>query len=533
MPNEIRELKSVYFKELKGLRDVTIDFGDNDNRITGIFGLNGSGKSTILHTIMCIYAQDANSKNCKVPSEFIADTQMSRYFKHIGGQYWQNSEYSVTFMYEHKIDSNHSEYRIEKDSKIYKKYYRSGGTRKVRSEWVPRKAAKRKRNVFYLPIKSCIPDIEGITIKSPGVGTKSVIAIANDKILTACSRIMGRTYSDIKHVETLHLKHDGYSVLLNNATQYHSLSMGAGEQRLLRMLEVLFNAPRKSLIIIDEIDLTLHTAALKELFVVMQRVANDNKLQIVFTSHRQEILNMSGINVRFIINTPHQTYCLDNPTVQCYELLTGQPNKYLNVFVEDDTSYHIVEKILMQHKIHRNTHIYIAGAASNAIPIACALEVQRNIENKDENRKNTLFVLDGDVSVTPEEKMKTINRTLSGTGEEFEQKRANVLSTIVQYNSIESKIQHGKNMCPEEFILEAIKELPENGDNPEIIHEAKRSPSVLDVHDCLNQILDQGYNIHDILNTFRSNTVKWNNYVQTIDQWAADRAEDIQRDLVE
>ena len=81
---EIRELKSISISKLKGLRNVTIDFGDENHRITGIFGLNGSGKTTILHTIMCLYAQSYNQTN--ISKEYIADTQMSRYYKHIGNQ---------------------------------------------------------------------------------------------------------------------------------------------------------------------------------------------------------------------------------------------------------------------------------------------------------------------------------------------------------------------------------------------------------------------------------------------------------------
>lgn len=44
---------------------------------------------------------------------------------------------------------------------------------------------------------------------------------------------------------------------------------------------------------IDEIDLTIHTAALKELIKIMAEEASkpDRLLQVVFTSHRQELMH--------------------------------------------------------------------------------------------------------------------------------------------------------------------------------------------------------------------------------------------------
>ena len=50
--------------------------------------------------------------------------------------------------------------------------------------------------------------------------------------------------------------------------------MGAGEQRLFSLLETLYSMPPESLLLIDELDLTLHTLALKKLVREMVKVAN-------------------------------------------------------------------------------------------------------------------------------------------------------------------------------------------------------------------------------------------------------------------
>lgn len=524
---EIRELKSISITKLKGLKKVAIDFGDDEHRITGIFGLNGCGKTTILHTIMCLYRQTYRGMIAK---EYVADTQMSRYFKHVGDQYWRDSEYKVKFMYEHQNADGSKQYIEEEDPKTYKKYYSEGRNgRRAHSEWSPRNRSKQERSVFFMPIHSCMPDLEEITLKSPSVNTYAELPIQkSDAIRAAFSQIMGRSYTCVNHVDTGHLKHYGYNVDADG-NAYHSLSMGAGEQRLLRILEVLYNAPQKSLIVIDEIDLTLHTAALRELFVIMRRLAKTNKLQIVFTSHRQEIMDFDNVNVRFIINTPTQTFCLSNPTAQCYEQLTGVCKKSLRVFVEDDTSKYIVEQVLMQHKLKRYTEIVIAGAAKNLIAFACAIEIQKPINSED--RSNTLFVIDGDEYEDTEKKIKQIKNILTGNGEEMDQRRSNVLTMLTQYQSIPSLMKADKNMSPEEYIYNALIAIPEGEGNPEIVSYAKGIGVVADAHDYLIKMIENDLDIKDIMMTFRA-TDKWQDYVHLVDAWAAERQRELEAERV-
>lgn len=531
MPHTIRELKSISIRKLKGLTDVTIDFGDKDHRITGIFGLNGSGKTTVLHTIMCIYKQIHNP-HISIPSEYVANTRMSRYFKHVGNQYWQDSDYSVTYMYETVNAVGERIYAEETDKKKFKKYYHPNAGRRMRSEWTPRERAKHERYVYYIPLKSCIPDIEEIQ------STNATIRVDNDatdinraqQICAIASQIMGKHYEIVNRVGTSFIKHSCYNVRTTECGQYHSLSMGAGEQRLFRILEVLFNAPNNALIVIDEIDLTLHTAALRELFSQMQRLAQSKKLQIVFTSHRQEIMDFPNVNVRYLINTGRKTFCIDNPTTQCYEQLTGKTNTYLKIFVEDEMSKCIVEKILMKYKLKRHAQIIIYGAVSNAIPIASALEIQLPLNDVDQ-RRNILFVLDGDVYQTDEQKQNQINKILSGNGDEIEQRRRNVLRMLSQYASIASVIQQNKNMCPEEYIYNAIIELPENNGNPEIVDAARSLGVVVDPHDYINK-LEENYDIHDIVNVFISNNEKWESYTRMVDSWISARKIEFDRERI-
>lgn len=55
MPVQVikQSIDRVYFTQLKGLKNLSIDF--RDKNVTAIFGINGCGKSTILHALACLY----------------------------------------------------------------------------------------------------------------------------------------------------------------------------------------------------------------------------------------------------------------------------------------------------------------------------------------------------------------------------------------------------------------------------------------------------------------------------------------------
>ena len=51
-----QKLKSLSIKGLRNLKDLNISFEDKE--VTGIFGVNGCGKTTLLYTILCLYNQE-------------------------------------------------------------------------------------------------------------------------------------------------------------------------------------------------------------------------------------------------------------------------------------------------------------------------------------------------------------------------------------------------------------------------------------------------------------------------------------------
>ena len=171
--------------------------------------------------------------------------------------------------------------------------------------------------------------------------------------------------------------------------------MGAGEQRVFLILLEVLKAPKNALILIDEIDLLLHQDALIKLLRQLDKIAEDKKLQIIFTTHAQEILSLDFIAVRHILQTEKKTLCFTSTKPDALQRLTGKSERLLEIFVEDDLAASIIQKICLQKQMKKYVAIKRFGAAQNCYTTACgALLI--GIDNID----NMLFVLDGDIDTS-------------------------------------------------------------------------------------------------------------------------------------
>lgn len=483
-------LKSLKINRLRGVKDLDISF--EGSPVTGIFGLNGSGKTTILQVVMCLF-RAKNSEN----------TKMSRFFKYTSAaNNWIGSSYSAVMDYCQFSGRRH--FSITDKIINYSK---------PASEWSPRQARKPDRNVIYISLSDSIPDIEKVSDKK--VTFRPLVGDALDaEISIAATQIMEVRYENLQVSKIDKL--DCFTVD-KDGVPCHTLNLGAGEQKVFRILQRLFRAPAYSLIVIDEIDLTLHTAALRRLIHVMVDEASkpDRQLQIVFSSHRQELMKNAEFNVRYIMNTSAKTFCLDNPSEECYEQLSGTPEKYLKVYIEDEIAEAIINKCMQECGMSKHFITCRFGSITNSVRLALGLACQYDDVN---GMNDVVFFGDGDVEdFTKEVKIKgQIERTLTG-GEVFLQERRDKVLSIIKHfcpPTINGRKQH-----PEEFIHDALGEIDENNCSyPEIVKDSKAIFNVINHHDYVNVLLDNGYALRDII-TLVATTAQWNDYVKDVKDW--------------
>ena len=477
-------IKYIYIKKLKQLEQVKCSF--EGHNITAILGINGCGKSTILHALACCYQPLTNGQ----------DHKFSDFFLPNNFNIWDGSEFQIHYSFKdrdtEKLDN----------IKVYKKNA---------DRW-SRYANRPKRDVFYIGITSCVPDIEKVK-------ERNKIDIANKRenatlqtIIDKISYILGGQYQNCYNGSRAKKK---YRIVKRDGLEYPSLAMGAGEQRLLTILETVFSAPKYSLILIDELDLTLHTQALNRLLNILIEQSTIKNLQIIFTTHRENITKRADINIRHLYQTNDKTFCFEGINNACMDVLTGTIDKPIKIFVEDLLSKSIINAIAKELKIQRYCEINTFGDIQNGFTVAAV----KAVENKD--IENILVVLDGDKYVSEEEKQSILKKRFSGNTPYEEEIRAKSLSLIKEYN-------HPQHKSPDRFIIDTVRDLNKESE----IHDIVVALGELqNDHDYTEQIADklgiERKAAGEELIREIQNSDEWKNYVQPIYEWLQNRKQSL------
>ncbi|HIF5803002.1 TPA: AAA family ATPase [Vibrio parahaemolyticus] len=484
-----QKLESLKVRKLKNLIELELDF--EGSPVTAILGPNGNGKSTVLHALACAYQPVDKGENLKFSNFFLPSPDAL----------WNESYIEITHTYRDGA-TLHSSVKT---------------TYEKTSRWKPIYARQPKRDLFYIGIDKCVPMIE--MEKKQAKINYSTNEVAEDvftTILQKASLILNRKYLKYNIHTASGKNFMGVEV---EGLRYSALSMSAGEQKVFHILTTLYNAPNNSLILIDELDLLLHDKAMMALIKVIHTRAVDKSLQVVFTTHRETVISLSDIiNIRHLLSTPSKTLCFNETTPDAINRLTGEQPKPLELFVEDDLSSAIVTKLASQLRGKRLVSIQRFGAASNSFTAAAGLL----FSNQDIS--NTLFVLDGDVYSTQEQKIGQLNKVITGTDQLSEDYKAKAIGVIRQYN-----LPHGAK--PEPYLHELICNVgqSDNDEFQEIIEAAIEIVVVDESHKYINDIIDRlglerKVGLSKIIDLVAT-TNAWDVYTAEIKEWLQDKIE--------
>lgn len=479
-----QKLHTLRIDHLKNLIDLEISF--DRSAITAILGPNGNGKSTILHALACAFQPNSGGENYKFSSFFLPNPDAL----------WNGSKFEITHSFrEEKEPQDHVKSRYEKKT----------------DRWSPKYDRRPKRDIFYIGIDKCVPLIESERKHSKiNYSTRSISDDIIDNILSNASHVLNKNYSRY-NIHTASGK-EFVGVEVGNL-KYSALSMSAGEQKVFFILEKIFKAGKFSLILIDELDLLLHDSAMKKLIEVIGKRASDKELQIIFTTHRESILELEeSINIRHIVCRPEKSLCFNETKPDAINRLTGRQLRPIEVFVEDDLACAIVRKISAQLGGAKYVSIQEYGAASNCFTLIGGILL------KGDNSDNFAFVLDGDVFLQEDEKRKQIQRVITGNDNQAEFYRKAALSKIYQF-------QLPDDTNPEKHIHNLIvsSEITNNSEFREIIDAAKEIVAVNDNHKFIADLIDRlGWErnvglskIMDLVST----TPSWNDFTAEIRDW--------------
>lgn len=485
-----QRLHILKIAKLKNIKDLCISF--EHNNITGIFGPNGCGKSTVLHALACCF---------QTPEDSQENYKFSNFFLPNPDALWKGSELEIVHTY-------------RQSSQLHKNVSQFYG--KSNDRWKPRYKRRPTRNVHYFGVDVCVPLIES---EKRNVKINYLIENVGGDIAT--SILEKASFCLNKHYTAYNIHNAGngkrFIGVEADGIRYSALSMSAGEQKIFLLLEKIYRAPKYSLILIDELDLLLHDSAMKNLIQVVSERAESHKLQVVFTTHRESILELSNlINIRHIVAAKDRTLCFNDTKPDAINRLTGTQPRPIEIFVEDDLAAAMVKKVAGQLGISRHVSIQRYGAAINCFTVLAGLLL------RGENCEHSIFVLDGDVYNTQEDHKKRLEAVLTGNDEHVKGLRDASLEKIKCFRLPD-------NTQPEKYIHSIIVNLKvdKNDEYAEIIDVAKQIVVVNNNHKYIDDIitridLDRGTGLSKIIDLI-SLTEQWNSYIADIKEWLSQK----------
>ncbi len=383
-------LKELKFEPFRHIPKLEISF---NNPISIISGTNRSGKSTVLMALACSH-YDFLKRNPK------------------NGKLERHTWSSLMKTTPHDIQVNDWTYHIT--YKTGKKTETKRGQRKKASKkWngIGKKESQYTfRQVIFIDLDRIVParfygDKIYLLTKSA-----TLQAISSTKV-AEIEKYMSYILEERFTINKLAQYQDKETFKYKNSNQYSSYNAATGEEVLTRIIIDIVEAPKSSLILIDEIEMGLHPKVQRRLLDVIRNVSRNEEKQFILSTHSGTILDAVNDKSRIFIekNSKGDFKAIQNISV--YAALTKMDSKsypLMDVYCEDLEAQKIIKKALNEIESTKGitnfselVNIIISGSADRTFT---NFNSHKNTYEFKKIRSGFACVLDGDMKTIRDSK---------------------------------------------------------------------------------------------------------------------------------
>lgn len=360
-------LEMVTISGLRGFSGESIQF---NFPVVTIVGENGSGKSTLLKAIACAYDKDERFRHY-YPSKIFLDT------------HWDTVE-RVQIDYRIRRGNSMDTFRISKPTKRWN---------------FPER--KFNRNIFIFDISRTLPldATAGYAKIAKQAASEVSTTELNDENLKWLSYILGKEYRKARFATTNINAEKKVGLLEYSFGEISQFHQGAGEDTTQDLFMVLQSIPDYSLLIIDEVEASLHPRAQRRLIKYLLWLSRQKRLQIILSTHSPYIFEELPREARILLipsnNGLNVIYGASSEFAM--SRLDDEAQPALNLFVEDYESQQLLREIILSSRdgdeILPQISINIVGPA-NVVQFLGGLVYENKLPYKG------IGVLDGDYQLS-------------------------------------------------------------------------------------------------------------------------------------
>jgi predicted ATPase len=333
-----------------------------DFPIVAIVGENGTGKSTVLQAAAAFYRAPLGEKDhfasLYFPTTAWEDVTSAR-IKGFGRQGDQTYEHTV---------------------------------RKPTSRWLGNKERK-IRPVRFIDLRRTQPIYARLGFQKIAKSRNETQSESfDDSTRSRASAILGKSFDGARHAMTEGNDRQSVPVLSSGGVEYSGFHQGAGENVIADLLAE--DIPQKALVLIDEIETSLHPRAQRRLIRDLARIARLDNLQILLTTHSPYILQELPPAARLYVSnssTGQRSVLSGVSADYAMTFMDDQDHPELDLFVEDPIAKVMIEEVLYRYSPDTVRRICIIpfGAANVGQSLGQMVE-------QDRFPRPTVVVLDGD-----------------------------------------------------------------------------------------------------------------------------------------
>jgi predicted ATPase len=368
--NETAWPKRLEWIEVKGLRGWTGQRIEFKFPIVAISGENGSGKSSIIQAAASVYRESATAVGKYYASEFFPSTT------------WDTIvDASI------KFSAKEGERRVE------------SSIRKPSERWKGN-VERPQRPVRYFDLSRVLP--VGGRVGYAKIAKSKHKELTDDSQpfdqtrLDRLSYILNHKYVAARMALTNIDPDRRVPILQRKITGYSGYHQGQGETTITELIQT--DLPRYGLILIDEIESSLHPRAQRRLIRDLANVARERELQIVLTTHSPYILEELPEDARMqIFWSDEDRKIMTGVSAQfAMSKMDDSPHPDCEIYVEDEASKAMLIEILSicSRDLLTRVEVYTFGAAS------VGYQLGQMVNGKRFPRPTAVF-LDGDCKAAP------------------------------------------------------------------------------------------------------------------------------------
>lgn len=216
-----------------------------------------------------------------------------------------------------------------------------------------------------------------------------------DDVVRSISKILGKNYSSIRVVEhNLYTSEFAKTIYMScgGNLNYSEAFAGSGEFAIVSLVKAVMEAPNKSLIILDEPEVSIHPGAQEKMLEFLAEQVLSKHHQIVFTTHSPAMIRKlppEAIHVLYL-DANGSTNVRSGVYAEEAFVEIGAAFEKKTIVVEDKMAQLVIEKILKDRNIFANFDVLKAPNGAEWIKKSAVLM------HSLANTENVLFILDGD-----------------------------------------------------------------------------------------------------------------------------------------